>query len=213
MYDRGGNRATTPVRTPPADGRAKVAKKKWDKVTLKINKNHNWRAKPGYNVFVANRGAVQFAFPEKWVIVADEEPITFYNRPQPDDDCKLQVSVLYLPRDIDWKRTSLLEPYEEALSGGSDDGRDTILGHGPVVLLNRPGMEIAWGEARLMDPIEHRESRSRTLMAHREHIQVIITLDYWPEDAERFVPVWDEIVSSLRLGQYMADPRQGPPPD
>jgi hypothetical protein len=35
-------------------------------------------------------------------------------------------------------------------------------------------------------------------------------MDFWPEDAGRCNAVWRELVRSLRVGQYVADPRKGP---
>ncbi len=45
---------------------------KWEQQTYKIPKNHNWHAKPGYNVFVADRGAVRFSIPSGWKVNIDE---------------------------------------------------------------------------------------------------------------------------------------------
>jgi hypothetical protein len=36
-----------------------------------------------------------------------------------------------------------------------------------------------------------------------------LTLDFWPEDAGRLESVWDTVLRSLRLGEYIADPRKG----
>lgn len=33
-----------------------------------------------------------------------------------------------------------------------------------------------------------------------------ITIDYWPEHAEKFVTVWDEVLRSLTLGDSIEDP-------
>jgi hypothetical protein len=37
----------------------------------------------------------------------------------------------------------------------------------------------------------------------------LITFDYWEDDTERVIPVWDMVLSSLVLGLYIADPRTG----
>ena len=45
-----------------------MAKKKWKKDTLKLKKDHLWKAKPGYTIFVADRGAVRFDIPQGWIV-------------------------------------------------------------------------------------------------------------------------------------------------
>ena len=47
-------------------------------------------------------------------------------------------------------------------------------------------------------------------MARGSDIQPFITVDYWPEDAQRFAPVWDEVVRSHRVGEFVTDARRGP---
>jgi hypothetical protein len=34
-------------------------------------------------------------------------------------------------------------------------------------------------------------------------------MDYWVDDADKFTPVWDTVISSLVLGLYIRDPRSG----
>jgi len=37
----------------------------------------------------------------------------------------------------------------------------------------------------------------------------VLTLDFWPEHTERLNPIWDTLLASLRLGEYIKDPRTG----
>ena len=136
-----------------------------------------------------------------------EDAIKFYNRPPPDDDCLLQLTVMYLRPDIDWSGLPLTELVRQAIK---DDFRG-IISEGEMVHVRRADLELAWIETRFIDPNEHREACSRTCLARSGNIQPLITLDFWPEDAERFGAVWDEVLRSLRLGDYVKDPTRGAP--
>ena len=66
-----------------------------------------------------------------------------------------------------------------------------------------------WSEHGFIDPAENREAISRMLIGVAGYVQCLVTMDYWPEDAVRVTPVWDEILRSLRLGVHIPDPTTG----
>ena len=69
---------------------------------------------PGYNIFVADRGAVRFDFPRDWIIEPGENgSIKFHDKKPPDDDCTLQITVMYLPDGVDFLYTT------ESVSGAA----------------------------------------------------------------------------------------------
>lgn len=175
------------------------------KQTLRLKEGHQWKAKPGFKIFVADRGSVRFDFPESWVVLTGTDAIIFHDQPPPDDNCRLQVSVMYLPEGIDWSQLSLRQMFEEALKGSLQE----VLSRGEINQVERPGVELVWMETRYVDPGEHREARTRSCLARGSNVQPFITMDFWPEDAPRFEPVWDEILRSLRLGEYITDPTRG----
>lgn len=175
---------------------------KWDQKAHRLKENHGWKAKPGYKIFVADRGAVRLDFPEDWIVEPGTDSVKFHDRPPPDDDCLLQVSIIHLPPAIDWSSLPLTQLLEAAIES---DSRGVVPG-GEVTHVRRPGLELARTEARFTDALEQREACSRTCLARGANIQPLITLDYWPEDSERVVPVWDEVLRSLQLGDYIKDP-------
>ena len=179
---------------------------KWSKKEFKLRESHRWKAKPGYKIFVADRGAVRFDYPGDWVVLPGDDSIRLYDRQPPDDNCLLQISVIYLPLEIDWSDLPLTHLLGEALKG---DDRE-ILARGPIHHVRRPDLELAWTEYRFLDTNEQREALSRACLARGSSIQPFITLDFWPEDAERLQPIWDEVLRSLRLGEYVKDPTRGP---
>ncbi|HET7089251.1 MAG TPA: hypothetical protein VFL17_11405 [Anaerolineae bacterium] len=179
-------------------------KRRWTKQTLTLKDTHSWKAPPGYNIFAADRGAVRFNFPHGWVVVPAADCIELYDRQPPDDDCRLAVSYLRLP-PIDWSGLPLAQLITTVVEG---DHRE-VLARGAIVNVPREDLEVAWTEIRFMDPQEHREAFSRVALARGQNLQALITFDFWADDAPRLRPVWDEVMHSVELGRYVADPTTG----
>lgn len=177
----------------------------WTKDTLKLDDQHTWKARPGYKIFVAGRGAVRLDVPQEWVAAPDPDSFKFYDRPSPEDTCALAVSYLTLPA-VDWSGLPISRLVEAAVCG---DERE-ILHKGEIVQQQRPDLELAWREFRFVDPNERREACSRVCIARGSNIQCLITLDFWPEDSARLDPVWHEVLCSLELGQVIRDATKGP---
>jgi hypothetical protein len=224
---------------------------RWNKRELRMADDHGWRCKPGYTIFVVDRGAVRFDIPESWVVQVDAEGVKIHDKRPPDDDARLQLTVFYPPPVVDWtelplatlladslagrgrkaaaeaegrrpehdRRALLRGDRDDPLAGLADDpDDDDLLGQDPISHVLRPGLEIVWTEVRRLDPEEKREARHRHLVArgrgtdrgYERDILPFVTMDFWPEDAGRCNAVWRELVRSLRVGQYVADPRKGP---
>jgi hypothetical protein len=177
---------------------------KWEKKRLRLRPDHQWEGKPGYKIFVADRGAVRFNFPEDWIVVPGEDSIKFHDKTPPDDNCTLQVSVMRLP-PMDWSKLPLNRLVKELIARDSR----SVTSRGEVVDVLRHDLDIAWAEVRFIDPNENREACSRTCLARGSFIQPLITLDYWASDADWVIPAWDEVLSSLKLGEFVNDPRRG----
>src|SRR5688572_17051503 len=125
-----------------------AGKQRRQKSEQRLNPDHGWRCKPGYQVVVLNRGAVRFDVPKSWVVSDVEDPggahFTMFDKPEPDDDLRFQVSVFHLNPEIDWSGVQLDTVLAGALGGQPDaDGRRTISQTEPV-LIRRAGLTIAW---------------------------------------------------------------------
>lgn len=179
---------------------------KWSKKSLRMDEDHTWRARPDHKIFVADRGAVRFDIPADWVVVTDEKGLRLHDRQPPDDSCVLELTVFYLPPGIDWDDLPLATMLAQAVDARGAD----LLGRTPVAHVLRSGLEIVWTETRAIDPGEQREARSRHLLARAANIQAFISLAFWPDDAQRLEPVWDEVIRSLRVGEFVDEPLRGP---
>lgn len=179
---------------------------RWARDEEKLPKNSGWKCKPGYKIFVANRGEVRFDFPESWVVTMGDDSVRINDREPPDDDCILQVSVQHLPPGIDFTGLpvrSLLQSLDEH---PDDDEERRTLARGDIVDVKRPDMDLAWCEHRVLDIKQNREAISRICLARAKTIQPLITFDFWPEDLNRLDPVWREVLRSLQIGFTVPDP-------
>jgi hypothetical protein len=57
--------------------RRKVGRMK--KTTLKLKRDHHWKARPGHRIFVADRGELRFDIHDGWVIRLDPESVKIFD--------------------------------------------------------------------------------------------------------------------------------------
>lgn len=169
----------------------------WERRTYKLEANHKWKAKPGYQIFVADWGAVRFDIPQGWVPAPSEGSVKLVDREPPHDDCALELSVIHLA-PIDWSGLSLAYLLRES---AGDETRGPVLWQGDIVEEARDDLGIAWKSLRWLDAREGREACSFMAMARREHTQAYITLDYWRDDEARFGTVWRDVLDTLAVGE------------
>jgi len=181
-------------------------KPRWEKHTLKMKPDHTWKAPPGYNILVLDRGAVRLNYPHAWIVRPTEDCMEVVDKEEPDDNCRLAVSYIRLPPGVDWSKLPLRELVEAAIK---DDQRGKLLGRGKMTYIPRGDVEVAWIEIQFIDQAEDREAHSRLAIARGQNIQALITFDFWAEDAAHLEPVWDEALRSIRLGREVFDPTKG----
>ena len=186
---------------------------------LKLKKHHRWHSKPGNTIFVSNGGAVRFEFPAKWIVRPNERgTICFYDRQPPDHHAILQLNSWELMTangllpsapmpGVDWTTLPLLELFIESTKDLPDD-RDLISKY-PARDLIRPGLEAIWEDRLVFDKQDQKEVVSRTCMARGRNVTALLSYDYYADERARFQPVWEDVMGSLVLGQYVKDPTTG----
>jgi hypothetical protein len=182
----------------------KKNKLKWIQETIELQENHNWKTDEGYQIFVAGRGAVRFDVPQSWIFEPGEKSFKFLDGKPPNDNCRLEVSFNQLPPS-DWSLFPLKHMLQQVLEKESRDSIETS----EITTLKRSTARLVWAQTKFIDPNEHREAYSRICIGLGSNVQCLITLDYWVEDAERVLPVWDHVLETLVLGLYINDPRTG----
>jgi hypothetical protein len=171
---------------------------------LKLQEGPTWKCKPGYKIFVLDQGLLRFDIPEDWVVEPGDTSVKFYDRKPPDDNCRLEVSLLHHPQ-IDW---SLL-PLDQLLRHlGHRRSGEEIRNQG-MYRQNRPGLDLVWVEETFIDPNESKPARSRIAIVRGTNGHALVTLDFWEEDAGRLLPTWDEVMRSIDMGLKVRDPAMG----
>ncbi|MBE9116235.1 hypothetical protein IQ249_10040 [Lusitaniella coriacea LEGE 07157] len=176
----------------------------WIKETLELEEDHNWKSEEGNRIFVAGRGALRFDVPGDWHFSPQEKSFQFLDKNPPDDNCRLEASFNLLP-PADWSEFPLVPLLKKVVK---DDERN-VIERGKVVKLKRQTARIVWMHIKFIDEPENREAYSRICIGLGSGVQCLITMDYWADDAERVIPVWDTVMDSLVLGLYIRDPRTG----
>src|SRR5258706_887671 len=175
-----------------------------NKKTLRLQSDHQWRAKPSHQIFVADQGAVRFDIPERWIVIPEPDSVKLYDKQPPADDCVLAVSYLRLP-PMDWSGLSLTMLLNKATESIE---REVTALEKPVEL-RRADLECAWREMRCIDPKEQREAISYLCLGRRKLIQCLITFDFWVTDRAKCNAVWNVVLETLTLAEFIRDPPTG----
>jgi len=177
--------------------------------TLRLKDNHTWKAPPGYKIVVIDRGAASFNVPTGWII-AKLEPFEMNDKEPPDDNVRLSATLWHFPPNIDWTDLPLGPLLAQATDARETDAdKPEILERGEIITPKRDDLEMAWTQQLFMDPIEHREAYSRHAVARGFGVHILLTLDFWKDDAKKTKPIWEEILRSLQLGRVIPDPTKG----
>jgi hypothetical protein len=171
----------------------------WTKQTFKMPKNHGWEAKPGHVIFAADRGAVRFSYPETWNMkFTPHGSIQFRDKPEPDDDALLEVSVMHLNPQVVWADL----PLEDFLQKSAPlDGDRALTQVGELKKITRPNLDLVWRQCTFDDAVGHRLAYDHALFAYNNLVMTFISMVFWDDDKNRFAPVWDEVLRTLHVGE------------
>lgn len=172
---------------------------------IHLAEHHGWKAKPGHQILVLDRGAARLDYPAGWVVRADDDCLKVYDKEPPDDDCVLGVSYHRWPRV-----PPPGPPVAELVRRAFDDDPRSLTARDAVVEETRGDLEIAWGEGRFVDEVTCRDACGRLCLAREEGIQALLTYDFWLDDRERCHAVWQGVLASLEIARWIDDPAVGP---
>ncbi len=145
--------------------------------------------------------------PADWII-ADLDPIEIHDAEPPDDKIRLKVTVFGFGKGIDWSKLPLSALFALALKQETSE-KNIPLERSDITQYERDDIEVLWVEDRFTDSVEKRDAHSRIGIARGFDIHVLITVDFWPEDRERAIRAWSEVLRSLQLGREIDDPTKG----
>ena len=172
----------------------------FQKTKLKLKEGHTWRCSPGYKICVLAEGALRFDVPREWVTEPSAASVKLYDATPPDDNCRLEVSLLRHSQ-IDWSGLDLETLIHNSAGGNADAERKDIHRQ------QRPGVALVWIERASIE--NGKAARSRIAIVRGLNAHAVFTLDFWASDADRLAPIWDEIMRSIDLGLQVDDPTVG----
>jgi hypothetical protein len=191
----------------------------WERQEFRLPENHGWEAKPGNRIFVANQGALRFEIPNTWILEMPKgsRSFQFIDNKAPNDNIRLDARVMYLAAthpDVDWANLTPWNqpPITDWLKKNlANDERNPTNVSAPLTI-NVGDITIAWAEMDFIDPPTKRPAHTRLCYALKSSVALmaLIAMDYWDDDADRARPVWNEVLGTLRMGEYVESPFHGP---
>ncbi len=174
--------------------------------TFQLRGDHSWKAKAGNSILVLDRGAVRLEIPRDWTVTRNQGSVRATDKPTPDDDCSLEVTVYHLPHLVDE-----LPPVAELLAQATPEDADLAherIERKPIVEDRRGDIATAILETRFRE--NGRDATSYTQIAMAGDIACLLTYAFWDDDQEWAARIWQNVQDSLVLGWYVDDPTRGP---
>ena len=173
--------------------------------TFQLRGDHRWKAKAGNSILVLDRGAVRLEIPRAWTVSRNQGSVRATDKPSPDDNCSLEVTVYHLPHLVD-ELPSVAELLAQATPEEKDLAHERIE-RKPIVEQRRGDVSIAILETRFRE--NGRDATSYTQIAMAGEIACLLTYAFWDDDRAA-TRVWQDVQDSLVLGWYVEDPTRGP---
>jgi hypothetical protein len=191
----------------------------WERQEFRLPENHGWEAKPGNRIFVANQGALRFEIPNTWILEMPKgsRSFQFIDNKAPNDNIRLDARVMYLAAthpDVDWANLTPWNqpPITDWLKKNlANDERNPTNVSAPLTI-NVGDITIAWAEMDFIDPPTKRPAHTRLCYALKSSVALmaLIAMDYWDDHSERAKAAWSDILGTLKVGDYMESPFNGP---
>jgi len=177
--------------------------RKFSKIELSLKKDHGWTASPGFRIAAIDRGAIRFEFPRDWICIPEEDSVKFYDCNPPADNCRLAVS--------NQRRLEIANrvPLDELLTALAHDDLRGLHRTMEVVHQRKHSLELAWVEFQFNDSQLKHDARSRFCVARGSGICALVTFEFWQDDIDQFEPVWEHLMKTITLGEFILDPTSG----
>lgn len=159
---------------------------------MPMPKDHGWVTREGFQIIVADQGALRFDVPSGWQVTPGEDcDLHITDTAPPDDDCCLKVTLFRFPFVPD------APPLLELLQQVAERSMTASVRTGPT-LERAAGADLVWEQARYDE--DGREAVSRTVIARGSGRYALLTMALWADREVDFEPAWVELRSSLVLG-------------
>lgn len=172
-------------------------------VSMKLKRNHTWKAKAGNKICVLDRGLVRFEYPSHWVDEPGEGAVHLHDRPPSVESCDLGVSIFHISAE-ELKEVGLDQTLRATLGQDREPYKVS-----DIHRLEDPERTILWIEERYIEKQYKRDARFRVALVSGR-VLVLITMNYWSNRASGLERVWDEVLRSVMFGDEIKDPTMGP---
>jgi hypothetical protein len=170
---------------------------------LQLDSSHVWKAAPGCRILIIDGGAVRFDFPARWTVISTPRYVCVTDRCPPDHRTMIAIS---------WRRTPLGAsgiPLTLLLTEATAAETRPVLERKDPRGFLRPPLEGAWTEMRVLDSERSIEICTRLCLARADSTQALVMFDFRPEDEFTVFPVWNTLLATLSVGDYIEDPATG----
>ena len=192
-------------------GKRKPGESPFVRETIPLAPDHGWRASPGFQVCVISRGDLRFEFPSGWVSTPGPTSIKVRDKPHPKDDMVLEVSVIRCP-PTDWSTLPLAQMLRDGLQS-----QGHFVSEDQIREIELPGLYVVWAEYQELDREANREAVWRFAQCRPGAGVVlpvglvgILTFGFWADIYERADTLWNHILQTVVLGDWIEDPSRGP---
>jgi len=148
-----------------------------------------------------------FEYPRDWIVRGDEDSIKFRDAEPPDDMVVLAFSYMRVAPVVA-ECVSLLYLVTHVTEKGGR--RRKIEGWDEPREMRRIDVEIAWRQGYYFEKTHKRTAVTRYGLGRRGSVQALLTMDFLEEDLDRFGPVWDAVLESLQLDEWIPNLSRGP---
>lgn len=143
---------------------------------------------------VLGGGKVSFELPREWKHRVKDTGLAAYDREPPGNDCILEATLIRHPpgpiRDLPlWKMLQ---------DGLSRQG--TVIPREEIAVENRGEIQIARVQYQDIHPKHDRVAVFCCCYIRGSGFHALLSYAYWPEHAERLVPVWTRAIESFEVG-------------
>jgi hypothetical protein len=165
--------------------------------------NHVWKAAPGCRILVVDSGGVRCDIPYEWIVYSPRQHVFVLDRFPPDNRCMMAISCKRVPPEV------MAIPLRLILDEWVKGEEREVVQCGEDVRFYRWPMEVSWLELRVATEAFGRERSTRVCVARADQTQALIVFDFDTADEDRVNRVWETLMQTVRVGDYIADPTIG----
>jgi hypothetical protein len=159
--------------------------------------NHVWKAAPGCRILVVDNGGVRCDIPYEWIVYSPRRHVFVIDRFPPDNRSLLAISCKRMTPEV------MAFPLPSILREWVNGENRQVIECGEAIRFHRWPLEAAWLQLRVVGKCTY------VCAARADCTEALLVFDFHPEDERALAPVWQTLMETLAVGDYIADPTTG----